>query len=148
MLVEKGIFKKLKLGFLLVGHTHDHIDQMSSRFSIRLQRKEAWDGNALQEILISSYVPQPCISEFHETMDFKRFVFGGRKSEHYIAKLNDQRFQHQSRKEKDANERTLLWGKLYSFSSSWLPNDGLSFLKFIPNRVFCYSKKEIGRAHV
>ena len=33
MLVEKGIFKKVKVNFVLVGHTHDHIDQMFSRFS-------------------------------------------------------------------------------------------------------------------
>ena len=33
MLVERGIFKKIKVNFLLVGHTHDHIDQMFSRFS-------------------------------------------------------------------------------------------------------------------
>ena len=26
MLVERGIFKKIKVNFLLVGHTHDHID--------------------------------------------------------------------------------------------------------------------------
>ena len=36
MLVEKGIFKKIKVNFLLVGHTHDHIDQMFSRFSKKL----------------------------------------------------------------------------------------------------------------
>ena len=30
MLVELGIFKKVKVGFLLIGHTHDHIDQMFS----------------------------------------------------------------------------------------------------------------------
>ena len=29
MLVKKGIFKKIKVNFLLVGHTHDHIDQCS-----------------------------------------------------------------------------------------------------------------------
>ena len=33
MLVERGIFKNIKVNFLLVGHTHDHIDQMFSRFS-------------------------------------------------------------------------------------------------------------------
>ena len=32
MLVDRGILKKIKVNFLLVGHTHDHIDQMFSRF--------------------------------------------------------------------------------------------------------------------
>lgn len=42
MLVEKEIFKKIKVGFLLVGHTHDHIDQMFSVFSKRLSREDAF----------------------------------------------------------------------------------------------------------
>lgn len=29
MLVEKRIFRKVRVSFLLVGHTHDQIDQMS-----------------------------------------------------------------------------------------------------------------------
>ena len=29
MLVEQAVFRKVKVNFLLVGHTHDHIDQMS-----------------------------------------------------------------------------------------------------------------------
>ena len=32
MLVELRIFQKVKVGFLLVGHTHDHIEQMFSVF--------------------------------------------------------------------------------------------------------------------
>lgn len=31
-LVEKGIFKTIHLGFMLVGHTHDHTDQVFSRY--------------------------------------------------------------------------------------------------------------------
>ena len=33
MLVKQGVFRKVKVNFLLVGHTHDHIDQMFSTFS-------------------------------------------------------------------------------------------------------------------
>ena len=33
MLVEQAVFRKVKVNFLLVGHTHDHIDQMFSTFS-------------------------------------------------------------------------------------------------------------------
>mgnify|MGYP000137844969 FL=1 len=42
MLVEKDIFKKVKLNFLLVGDTHDHINQMFSRFSKQLARSDAF----------------------------------------------------------------------------------------------------------
>ena len=32
MLFELGIFQKVKVGFVLVGHTHDHIDQIFIHF--------------------------------------------------------------------------------------------------------------------
>ena len=34
LLVEKGVFKKVKVNFLMVGHTHENIDQLFSRFSV------------------------------------------------------------------------------------------------------------------
>ena len=42
MLVNQGVFKKIKVNFLLVGHTHDHIDQMFSTFSRQLSRHDAF----------------------------------------------------------------------------------------------------------
>ena len=54
MLVELRIFQKVKVGFLLVGHTHDHIDQMFSRFSVTLRRKEAGSFPSLIECINKS----------------------------------------------------------------------------------------------
>ncbi|KAL3697175.1 hypothetical protein R1sor_011251 [Riccia sorocarpa] len=42
MLLENKVFTKIKLGFLLVGHTHDFVDQMFSRFSQALRRENAF----------------------------------------------------------------------------------------------------------
>lgn len=42
MLVHLGVFKKIKVGFLLVGHTHDQIDQMFSKFSSKLNKRKAF----------------------------------------------------------------------------------------------------------
>jgi hypothetical protein len=38
ILVYRGLFKKVKVKFLLVGHTHDHIDKMFSTFSKKRSR--------------------------------------------------------------------------------------------------------------
>lgn len=54
MLVEQRIFKKVKLGFLLVGHTHD---QMFSRSSVKLARKSAFDLPAICNVLKEAFVP-------------------------------------------------------------------------------------------
>jgi len=74
MLVEKGIFKKIKVGFLLVGHTHDQIDQMFSRFSVKLNKQRAFRLDSLEEIIMDSYKPKPEIIFVDEVADFKKFV--------------------------------------------------------------------------
>ena len=59
MLVELRVFQKVKVGFLVVGHTHDHIDQMFSRFSVTLRRKEVGSLPSLIECIKKSYMPEP-----------------------------------------------------------------------------------------
>jgi hypothetical protein len=59
MLVEMGIFQKVKVGFLLVGHTHDHIDQMFSHFSVTLKMKNVGSLPSLIECIKKSYIPEP-----------------------------------------------------------------------------------------
>jgi hypothetical protein len=74
MLVEKGVFKKIKVGFLLVGHTHDQIDQMFSRFSKKLNKQRAFRLESLEEIIRDSYRPKPQIIFVDEVADFRKFV--------------------------------------------------------------------------
>ena len=59
MLVELGIFHKVKVGFLLVGQNHDHIDQMFRRFSVTLRRKNVGSLPSLIECIKKSYIPEP-----------------------------------------------------------------------------------------
>ena len=59
MLVERGIFKKIKVNFLLVGHTHDHIDQMFSRFSKKFARCNAFTLSTLSRMITKAYTPKP-----------------------------------------------------------------------------------------
>ena len=40
MLVEMEIFQKVKVGFLLVGHTYDHIDQMFNQFFSNIEEEK------------------------------------------------------------------------------------------------------------
>ena len=62
MLVEMGIFQKVKVGFLLVGHTHDHIDQMFSRFSVTLKKKIAGILPSFTEFIKKSIHSRACFS--------------------------------------------------------------------------------------
>ena len=69
MLVELGIFKKIKVDFLLVGHTHDHIDQMFSHFSVTLRRKGVGSLPSLIECIKKSYMPEPTFDVLEEIVD-------------------------------------------------------------------------------
>ena len=69
MLVELRIFQNVKVGFLLVGHTHDHIDQMFSHFSVTLRRKEVGSLPSLIECIKKSYMPEPNFDVLEETVD-------------------------------------------------------------------------------
>ena len=142
MLVELGIFKKVKVGFLLVGHTHDHIDQMFSHFARKLRRKKVGSLPSLIEIVRKAYHPEPVVQKLEEIVDMRRFIFGSHGEERCIEKLNDISFQHQFCIKK-IDGKTLLWGKKYSTSTEWGPSSCLAFLKFIPNRqcmlqIYCY----------
>ncbi|KAL3684786.1 hypothetical protein R1sor_002808 [Riccia sorocarpa] len=74
MLVEKKIFRKIKVGFLIVGHTHDHVDQMFSRFSVALRGKKAFTMPQMQQVIQEAYVPSPVFEVLEETWDFKAIV--------------------------------------------------------------------------
>ncbi|KAL3685827.1 hypothetical protein R1sor_003850 [Riccia sorocarpa] len=74
ILLEKKVFTKIKLGFLLVGHTHDFVDQMFSRFSQALRRENAFTMSRLHSVIESSYDPKPVTTILTQTWDFKHFI--------------------------------------------------------------------------
>jgi hypothetical protein len=57
MIFEMEIFQKVKVGFLLVGHTYDHIDQMFNHFLVTLKRKNIGSLPSLIECIKKSYIP-------------------------------------------------------------------------------------------
>ena len=97
MLVQRKIFKKVKLGFLLVGHTHDQIDQMFSRFWIKLAKKSAFDIPQICVLLEDAYFPKPSIRIVEETYDFRSFAIGVTTKMPSFVHLNNHSFQHQFR---------------------------------------------------
>ncbi|KAL3675951.1 hypothetical protein R1sor_025899 [Riccia sorocarpa] len=74
MLLEKKVFTKIKLGFLLVGHTHDFVDQMFSRFSQALRCENAFTMSRLRSVIENSYDPKLVTSILTQTWDFKHFI--------------------------------------------------------------------------
>jgi hypothetical protein len=94
MLVEMRIFQKVKFGFLLVGHTYDHINQMFSRFSVTLKRKNVGSLPSLIECIKKAYIPEHVFHILEKTVDMRRFIQGSHREEKCIERLNDISFQH------------------------------------------------------
>ena len=112
MLVELRTFKKVKVSFLLVGNTHNHIDKMFIHFERTLRRKKVKSLPSLIEIVRKTYHPELVVQKLEETIDMRRFIFGSHGDERCIEKLNDISFQHQFHIKK-IDGKTLLWGKKY-----------------------------------
>ena len=95
MLVQNGILKKIKVNFLLVGHTHDHIDQMFSTFSKKLSRYDAFTLPVLSKLISEAYTPKPEIMHLLEVYDFKRYALGiDNESNRVFAQLHNISFNH------------------------------------------------------
>ena len=107
MLVELGISKKVKVGLLIVGNTHDHIDQMFSHFARTLKRNKVGILPSLIEIVRKAYHPETVVQKLEETVDMQRFIFGSHGEERCIEKINDISFHHQFRIKK-IDGKTLL----------------------------------------
>ena len=117
----------------MVGHTHDQIDQMFSRFSIKLAKKSAFDLPQICALLEDAYFPKPSIRIVEETYDFRSFAIGAAPTNMpSFVHLNDHSFQHQFRI-KQVEDQTLMWCKKYSNFEDWLPTEGLKFLLFVPS---------------
>lgn len=67
LLVDKGVFDKIKLGFLPVGHTHDDVDQFFSKINAVLLRTNIFTIDDLHDTVRKSFLPVPVCSHI-ETM--------------------------------------------------------------------------------
>ena len=131
MLVHNGLFKKVKVNFLLVGHTHDHIDQMFSTFSKKLSRYDAFTLPALSGLISRAYTPKPEVVHLKEIYDFKRYSLADNLK--IFSQLHNISFNHVFLIKHVLTEGvTLLYAKQYSTSSQWEPNSGCRFLLQMP----------------
>ena len=64
----------MKVDFLLVGHTHDHIDQMFNHLSVTLKRKNVGILPSLIECIKKAYTPGLVFHILEETVDMQRFI--------------------------------------------------------------------------
>ncbi|KAI8516455.1 hypothetical protein Bbelb_050360, partial [Branchiostoma belcheri] len=72
-LVLKGIFEKVEVGYLLVGHTHEDVDQFFSKISSTLQRQDVATVEELIHAFNHSF-PNVKTWELEAILDVKAFL--------------------------------------------------------------------------
>lgn len=66
------IFQHIKLSFLMVGHTHEDVDQMFSRVSVNIARKSVPTLPILQDLARDAYHPVPNVQHLENIWDYRQ----------------------------------------------------------------------------
>ena len=76
LLVARGVFDTVQLGFLMVGHTHEDIDALFSRFSEKIRKQAVFTFPHLMKIFNECVSMHPTPFLLQKVADFKGFVKG------------------------------------------------------------------------
>ncbi|KXJ18305.1 hypothetical protein AC249_AIPGENE23463 [Exaiptasia diaphana] len=88
-LVEIELFKEVYVSYLMVGHTHEDVDQFFSRISLKLRSNNVWTLPQLHNTIRSSYNPVP------ESCDVKvMFDISGWLKKHIVRPLKNHVYPH------------------------------------------------------
>jgi hypothetical protein len=95
----------------LVGHTHDQIDQIFSRFSVKITKCKAFVYDDFCKIIQRSYKPTQEICLLIETFDFRRYAFNELRIN--VNQLRNVCFYHQFKIEFAIEEDKVstMWGE-------------------------------------
>lgn len=128
-LVRLGIFQKIKVGFLMVGHTHEDIDQMFSTISGHLQKESVLcpDLESFVKAVGAAFteeVHKPetiCLSAL-DILDYSTFYFGylDKNLHHY---QEPHQFRIKAYVDMHGTTVVLVNYKSWCCSAYWLPKD-------------------------
>jgi hypothetical protein len=124
-LVDSGVFEKIKVNYLLVGHTHEIIDQVFSRYSVALRRTQCLDLHSLMEVAKTCYTPNPTVEHVTDVTDWWGWF---QKTKSGRLDTADSSFNHAFRIKKyhvpnDAPETPQFKVLVHSKTLGWREND-------------------------
>ena len=114
-LVMTGVFEKVKVGFLMVGHTHENIDQLFSRIAKLLKRANCHTMADLERLIRRSFTPSPATAHVTHVNDWVEFL----SQEGNFEDIRDISFNHQFKIEKDAAGDVVVRSKQLSTDAEW-----------------------------
>ncbi|KAJ7371600.1 hypothetical protein OS493_024276 [Desmophyllum pertusum] len=116
----------IKLCYLMVGHTHEDIDQMFLCVARRLLKKDALTLEQLKEEITESYTLHVEVHSLDAMFDVKAWM------EEAHDGLSGHINQHQFKIEKNEEGHVVVYYKKWSTSPTWLPEDGIIMTDGIP----------------
>jgi hypothetical protein len=121
LLVQKGVFRKVYINFLLVGHTHEDIDAMFGRSSYRLHANDYPTLPMLMKSFMDAEKQLVIPHLIEEVSNFKTFVDG------FLCTGNDALEGHTNVQQfkfyKDGNGWPMMQYKLFCTNSEWWPRE-------------------------
>ncbi|CAG2193678.1 unnamed protein product [Mytilus edulis] len=89
-----GDVAAIKLTFLMVGHTHEDVDQLFSRISVKASKEKTTTIPSLLNLIKRSYTPQPITKHVESLYDFRDQMaypssLAGIKSQHVFKLTKD-----------------------------------------------------------
>ena len=111
-LVHLGVFRKIKVNFLMVGHTHENIDQLFSRFSVRLRKYNALTMDQLMTVAAASFSPNPVCTKVTSSRDWTAHF------NELATNFQDVSFNLAFRVKK-IDDKVVMHSKQYSFRDAW-----------------------------
>ena len=125
-LVQQKVFRKVKVIFLIVGHTHENNDQMFSRFSVRLRRKEAWTLPEMMKVAEECFTDGVGVEHTTTVYNFGAWLDDLHDGIHMMKP------QHQFKAFLDEEGFTVLQFKEFSTDLTWKPETPLRILRAEP----------------
>ena len=122
LLVSKGIFREVYINFLIVGHTHEDIDALFGRWSLRLKTNNYPTLPRLMKSFMDCETHPVIPHLIEEVPDFKQFVEG------YLGTRGDELEGHSKAQQfkffKDSSGWPLMEYKNLCTDPKWLPAHG------------------------
>ncbi|XP_063406405.1 uncharacterized protein LOC134690365 [Mytilus trossulus] len=113
LLVELKVFKKIKVSFLPVGHTHEDIDQVFSRFSHWLTDHSALTLPSLIKGFEKCTTPSPTGIITEDVFNVTEWIAP------HISSISGHSKPHAFKFESDENGRAMLFTKAYANDKNW-----------------------------
>ncbi|XP_078593186.1 uncharacterized protein LOC144871538 [Branchiostoma floridae x Branchiostoma japonicum] len=115
LLVHLNVVRKVKISYLMVGHTHEDIDQLFSKIQSQLKKRNATTMDGLLQVIEQSYTPQPKAAEIDQQQmyDIKEWL------DTAMLYMEHHNYPHAFKIERQDEVVTMLY-KMWSSDKEWL----------------------------